>query len=230
MSRCRATTIQRAHEQLGAAATCWAQQDPSSTLRRYGFRHGVAHLLASEQTDQAKRLLKDFTYGLARLKAEQGAGARPLSQDATAVLNTAQHTHRFELWEDFFRTRVHLLERGSGDWGAQKILLQLAVEHADDSPITPAAEGWLDQGNCDWLWLRHLRRRRSAAPGPCMRTLTPHEGEPYALSVFAGRLVYLSDSGCQLVVMDERLDRPSLSTKRQTTEQVAGVLADGRER
>ena len=34
----------------------------------------------------------------------------------------------FELWEDFLRTRAHILERGDQDWGAEKIFLQQAME------------------------------------------------------------------------------------------------------
>ena len=58
-----------------------------------------------------------------------------------------------EIWAAFFRGKAHILRRGNEEWPAHKILLQLTVEHADDSPLTLGAEKWLGEGGCprgDW--------------------------------------------------------------------------------
>jgi len=65
---------------------------------------------------------------------------------------------RLEIWETFFREKAHILRRGNEEWPAHKILLQLAVEHADESPLTICAERWLSEGRCDWAWLRRIPR------------------------------------------------------------------------
>ncbi len=166
MARVRLKTIESAHRALGAAAEAWADLDGQEALRSYGFRHGVAHLLSCGRPQAAESLLTDFAYDMGRLKSENGPGARPLAQDAGAVKGTSglEDAEAFRTWEDFLRTRVHILVRGDANWGAERILLQLAVEHADDSPVTKAAEAWLEDGHCDWLWLRRARRVAQAAP------------------------------------------------------------------
>ena len=160
MARVRPSTIESAHGALGAAAEAWADLDGQEALRSYGFRHGVAHLLSCGRPQSAEAYLTDFAYGMERLKSENGPGARTLAQDAGAVKAVDDLADRkaFRTWEDFLRMRVHILARGGANWSAERILLQLAVEHADDSPVTKAAEAWLEDGHCDWLWLRRARR------------------------------------------------------------------------
>ena len=113
-------------------------------------------------------LLIDFSYHMARLRSQQGAGARPLAADMRAILTmeSLKDPIQFGLWEDFFRTQVHLLSRQER---ADKILLQLAAEHADDSPITIEAESWLNADNCDWFWLRRTRRSHRISLSDCIR-------------------------------------------------------------
>ena len=172
MARIRQTTTTTLHSTLGAAAADW--HHTKASLRRYGFRNGVSHLLACDQADTAETTLTDFEYAMARLQSENGAGALPMSRDYEGVLAAGQHSSNFTLWEAFMRERAHLLRRGDERWPAKKILLQLAVEHADDSPVTLAAEAWLEDGNCDWLWLRRLMRPKQAVPSACLRVFEGH--------------------------------------------------------
>ena len=60
----------------------------------------------------------------------------------------------------FFRENAHILRRGNADWPTHKILLQLAIEHADDSPLTQGAECWLAENRCDWFWLKKQKHPR----------------------------------------------------------------------
>ena len=53
------------------------------------------------------------------------------------------------IWEEFIRTKAHILRRGNDAWPSHKILLQLAMEHADDSPVTLAAENFINKKNVD---------------------------------------------------------------------------------
>ena len=76
----------------------------------------------------------------------------------------------------FFRAKAHILQRGDENWPTYKILLQLAIEHADDSPITQAAEGWLDTGSCHWVWMRNLQRVSNAFLDPCLAVFEGHTG------------------------------------------------------
>lgn len=77
----------------------------------------------------------------------------------------------------FFLERAHILRRGNEVWPSYKILLQLAVEHADDSPLTLGAEKFLADGKCKWLWLRRERRLSHVAPNPCQAVIECRDGD-----------------------------------------------------
>jgi hypothetical protein len=81
-----------------------------------------------------------------------------------------------QAWKMFLEERVHLLGRGNAGWRSNRILLQLAVEHADNSPITLAAEEWLNHGKCNWIWLR--RRSRPAKLPPQAALASVMVGDP----------------------------------------------------
>jgi hypothetical protein len=74
-------------------------------------------------------------------------------------------------WYTFLRERLDLLAAGDGDWPADRILLQLAVEHADRSPVTQGAETWLAGGLCKWLWMRKRLRPRDIPDSPLKASL-----------------------------------------------------------
>jgi len=66
--------------------------------------------------------------------------------------------HKLKLWEEFSVSRSPILSRGNNDWPANRILLQLASEYADDSMVTEAAEEWAQEIGCNWPRLTNLRR------------------------------------------------------------------------
>ena len=119
-----------------------------------------------------ERTLTDFDFAMAKCEA----GLHPdLIEDyrrALSIMTPA--TPAFRLWENFFRSRQHILRRADTHWPAHKILLQLALEHADESPVTRKAEAWLEQGYCDWVWLRNPQRVKEVGIDPCTVLL---EGE-----------------------------------------------------
>jgi WD40 repeat protein len=143
---------------------------------RYLFRHGIAHLVDTGQAAQALRLLCEFEYVMARLRTLQDSEAvQALIDDWQAVASTGVAFDRdARICEAFFREKAHILRRGNAEWPAYKILLQLSVEHADDSPLTICAEKWLAEGRCDWVWLRRNQRPPHAQVNPCLAVLEGH--------------------------------------------------------
>jgi hypothetical protein len=137
---------------------CW----PADTLvetdlvaTTYLYRNGVRHLLEMGRRADALALLTDFGYLMDRMRhLGDPQAAESVLADWRAVASGV--LAKDELWwAVFFQERAHLLRRGSSPWPAYKILLQLAVEHADASPVTWAAERWLAAGHCDWVWFRN---------------------------------------------------------------------------
>jgi WD40 repeat protein len=143
-------------------------------LKNYICRSGVRHLLDEGKWEAAKHLLIDFKYLQRRTAIESPARVPVIVEefrDLRQRLGNPLEKAEFAKWEAFFREHAHLLRRGDESWPMHKILLQVAAEHADDSPITLAAEKWLDDENCDWLWMRSEDRPASVESSKPVHTL-----------------------------------------------------------
>lgn len=227
-------TVRDAENKLCTLARNWAEL-PLGHLRNHLLHWGVRYDMRWQGTDGlevVRKRLTDFTFLQAFTRALPGSAIRDLVNDYETLL--AQLTdgpvrQEFRLWEAFFREREHMLRRGDPRWPAYKILLQLAVEHGDDSPVTQAAEAWLAAGQCDWVWLRNPRRVKHAVPSPCLRTLEGHTGQINgAIELSDGRILSWSDDqtlrlwdghhGSQIAVFDDH-DQEIMG---------AGSLPDGR--
>jgi len=144
---------------------------------KYLYRAGIRHLLDEEKREDSLRLLIDFDYVMARLQ-RLGGGTDAVAgyyRDWDAVRTAVPIIANAEVWWDFLSLNRHLLMRGDKTWGAHKILLQMAVEHADNSPLTMAAETFLAAGKCDWLWFRNLRRPKNYTQSHCLAVLYGHQ-------------------------------------------------------
>ena len=189
MTRTRRSSILAAHAALGVAADEW-RANADSVLGGYALRQGVAHDLAAGRIEGARARVTNFDWAQTRTARIGGARVEPdaaeatqpiedtvsqLCDDYTAVARSVPAgDDAVQMWAAFMRERAHILRRGDEKWATNKILLQLAVEHADDSPVTQAAEAWLADGGCDWLWLRRARRVAHAVPDPCRRVFEGH--------------------------------------------------------
>jgi WD40 repeat protein len=160
-----------------------------------GFAQCVYHLVKAWQYDLAVGLLSNFVFLLHKTRAGLLQG---VFEDYDMVRREAPTgmARRLEILDDFFREKAHILRRGSDEWPTHKILLQLAVEHADDSPLTIGAEQWLAENRCDWLWLRRVPRLPHAQRNPCLAVLEGHTHAVNGAEVLAdGRLVSWSWDG-----------------------------------
>lgn len=114
--------------------------------------------------------LTNFDFLMAKSRAEQTDDILSLMRMFNAVAPQAD-AEKLLYWEAFFRERIHILRRGKPDWPSYKILLQLAVEHADNSPVTRSAEHWLESGKCTWEWIRRIQRAAEVGTDPCIAVL-----------------------------------------------------------
>lgn len=149
----------------------WTQfKTGPETMASYFLSWLPEHLKRSiSEDDKLVELLKNFRFMMARLTdgaLEQSLrDYRSLEPELLSDLNCEQA---------FFRERSHLLRRHSGEWPANKILLQLAVEHANNSPLTCSAEAWLEAGRCNWEWIRRIQRLDTFGIDPCVAVLEGH--------------------------------------------------------
>lgn len=118
--------------------------------------------MAEQWDDLAAKSLANFEFLMAKAKADMCEDIQ--SDYRTAFAKWPQELKTtLQVWEAFFREKAHILRRGNDDWPAHKILLQLAIEHADDSPLTIGAEKYLADDKCDWSWLRRENRTKSSS-------------------------------------------------------------------
>lgn len=178
MPKLRQKNVERMHRKFADNAELWDDAEQAVSLRQYCFRHGVAHMLHAGEVRRAESLLTDFSYLQTRTKELPGAECRKLAVEYSPVLNRLEAgsaRDRFTMWESFFREVGHILGRASDYWPANRILLQIATEHADDSPVTEAAEKWLAEGHCNWLWLRSAKRPESTRANSFLRVMEGHK-------------------------------------------------------
>ena len=152
-----------------------------------GFSECVYHLTKADRHHQAATLLANFPFLLHKLRVGLLEGVFE-DYDKVQVLRagSARRTSEdLQIWADFFREKAHILRRGNDAWPAHKILLQLAVEHADDSPLTIGAEKWLAEDHGNWLWLRRVPRLPSTQKSPCVAVLEGHAGSVNGALVLA---------------------------------------------
>ena len=140
-----------------------------------GFAECVFHLVKAGQHGRAAGLLSNFPFLLHKLCMGLLQGVfedyEMLRSEASAEV-----VKGFEIWADFFSEKAHILRRGNEEWPTHKILLQLAVEHADASPLTHDAEQWLEEDRCDWFWLRRVPRLAQAQNNTCRAVFEGHTG------------------------------------------------------
>jgi len=156
------------------------------SLAPYIFRKGIEHLLDDGKTVNAVGFLTNFDYLMRRLKVLPGTtGVLDVSSDWQRLQSVIKLDDNASIWEDFWRTKEHLLLRCNDNWPAYKIFLQLAWEHAKNSPLTLAAEAWILSGKCDWYWLRlkKIHRPDNLQKNACSKIIKGHNVGARTISI-----------------------------------------------
>ena len=152
----------------------------------YALRHLCAQLMAAGRAPDARVALADFALAMRRC---QSGAIESLLEDYRP-LRQAARSEPLQAWADGIVANAHLMRRGLPGWPAERILLQVATEHADDSPLTQAAEDWLERGECNWVWVKQVNRRKKYLPSPLLTTLEGHTAEVIgALYLSDGRIL-----------------------------------------
>jgi WD40 repeat protein len=194
-----------------------------------GLSECVYHFIQAKDYDRAGSLLGSFPFLLHKIR--MGLFESVLEDfDLFCSVASADEILKLDGYTAFFREKAHMLRRGNTEWPAYKILMQLAIEHADDSPVTLGAEQWLSDGRCDWAWLRRRRRRPHAQAGPCLAVLEGHtksiEG---ALVLSDGRILSWSEDET-LRIWDRESGRCLVVLEGHSSAWIEGaqLLPDGR--
>ena len=153
-------------------------------------------LVQAGRLGESRKLVTDFDFAMAKCRLNRSDDWAEDFARIKAAASEPDQPRDWRIWESFVRRNRHILRRGDDDWPAHKILLQLSVEHADDSPATVAAEKFLAEGKCDWAWLRRERRAEKAGVDPCVAVFEGHESYIEGMAIFSdGRILTWSDDG-----------------------------------
>lgn len=180
------------------------------------------HLAQVEEQEKLVMILKDFNYMMARVKAGY---LERMFEDYRETVNVLPPDLRRQLRieEAFFREWGHILRRSNEEWPAYKIFFQLAIEHADDSPMTRLAEKYLKEDKVDWVWLRATKRLRHYNQSPCIFVFEGHAEHVHGASTISkNRIVSWSfDNTLRIWSLETG---QCLSTLNGHTEQVSGAM------
>ncbi|MCX8511371.1 MAG: NACHT domain-containing protein, partial [Chthoniobacteraceae bacterium] len=116
----------------------------SAALRR--LMEQPWHLWQSGAGAESHALVTDFGFCMGKCAANR---AEDLLRDFIRSRGASENTSATESWSRIFFKKGRLLRRGDTKWPAHKILLQIAMEDADLSPLRYAAQTWLSKGLCD---------------------------------------------------------------------------------
>jgi len=157
----------------------------------YLYRCGVRHMLDADRTTDALNLVTDFERLMARFQRldDTGSAADGWYADWERVrARTGSLEGAARQWWDFAQTNRHSF-RKSG-WESWRVLFQAAMDHADDSVVTLAAEAFEASGQRTWAWLRWGNRPKVWQESPCLAVMVGHtKGVQGALALDGGRLL-----------------------------------------
>lgn len=159
-----AATREDAQRRLVRVAARWAETPIGTQVRAHFLRSGSAYTCAWGNETRKQALFQQwtsFTYWQARTAELPMRDLEGLLSDVVTVGQMPGAPQSLGVWAAWLRDRIPMLRRGTPEWPANRILLQLAVEHADDSPVMQAAEAWLAAGACTWTWMRRSDRAAS---------------------------------------------------------------------
>lgn len=128
-------------------------------------------LAAAGHAQALKALLTNFDFCMAKCAANRGDD---LITDYGTLLRLAGETECTRDWHSLMASHGYLLRRGTAEWPAHKILLQVALEHAHESAATIAAHAWLRQGLCDWPRLQRANVSRNLRDIGCLAVFEGH--------------------------------------------------------
>jgi WD40 repeat protein len=138
----------------------------------YAVSYLPHHLIEAGDQERLRQLLTDFWFAMVKIGR---VSPDSLILDYESACEARGPVTDLHIWRDFLRERLHILRRADEQWPAERILLQLGIEHGDLSPVTRAAESVLIQGKCDWLWLRSVERTPQPIRNPCTHIFEGHQ-------------------------------------------------------
>ena len=151
-------------------------------------------LAQAGQGEKLRSLLMDFGFCMAKSAANR---SEDLIQDYIRARDVEPvDDWDWGIWSGHIINRIApTLSRASHSWPAHRILLQLALEHADDSPLTIASQKWFEQHETEWECQYLASRAQQAKPDNCLHAFNLYEEIAEVKLLPNNRFVSLSYGG-----------------------------------
>ena len=148
-------------------AYCAAREAHPRTLR--AVMELPYHLAASGEAEEYRARLTDPHFLMAKAAANR-------IDDLLDDYGRSPEGGRGEpgSWRRFLLANAAILRRHHAGWDASRILLQLALELPPEHALAGRMLDWLNEGRCDWVWLRNAYRRDIPTPPVVFQG---HDGE-----------------------------------------------------
>jgi WD40 repeat protein len=195
--------------------------DWTGTYRR-GFSEIIYHFQLAREHNICYQLLSNYSFILNKIKQELLDNLLDdynlLKLDAPII-----EIDEISIWHSFFKEKLHILRRGNLEWPSYKIFLQLSVEHADDSPLSIGAEKWIEDGSCDWIWLRRIQRLAHLQKNPCFAALEGHSDSINGVQLLSNGAILTWSNDHTLKIWDNNTYKCTITLEGHETS-VIGAL------
>jgi WD40 repeat protein len=139
----------------------------------YLFRNGVQHLLSADRRSEALLLQTHFELLMCRFQRLEFTGRVVGEWYADwERLRSTKFEGDDRVWWDFARTNRHHFQKEG--WEPWRVLFQAAMDHAEDSVVTLAAEKFSDEGKVSWPWIRWVNRPKKWQDSPLIAVMSGH--------------------------------------------------------
>jgi WD40 repeat protein len=150
----------------------------------------------------AVSIITDFDLLMTRFRVLDETGQAPQGwySDWELLREKGRFTGDTRIWWDFARTNRHHFQKVG--WESWRVLFQAAMDHADDSPVTIAAESFYARGKAGWTWLQYVNRPKKWVPNPLVAVMAGHTGDITGLQSLPNGLVVSSSADSTLRLWD----------------------------
>jgi len=122
--------------------------------------------------------------------------------------NAKTINQRFKIFDNFLKANKHTIERGDDSWQSDKIFFQLAMEHADNSPLSIDADKFESDKKVDWDYLRATSRADKMYLSPVVKQIDLGISNKVKFSEILsdGKILYSFENVNDMVVYDFKTD------------------------
>lgn len=159
----RVSVVQRGLELYESGVLQWTSRSDRvpNDEERFFLNWLPSCLMKIDDKRNAARILSDFPFLMKRLR--YGGNVKRVIQDYVCFGKSLKDVSDvLSAYCEVICKNYYLLNAEDNDNPAYKIMLQLAIDDADECPVTQDAQRWLNpqmgDSPCNWFWISKVRR------------------------------------------------------------------------